>query len=150
MIDALDGDVVPQHGAEDGQFGTTETLASCRRRANRAMVLDQQKAFSGVFGDACHVALAASNFRKCAELLMKRTSCADQLAVSCNACTLAVLDQLFQAAVAKDIAHRLQQIKRQIGMTVGEAVLTARRQPPVFFWPSAPFALILALVLALN
>jgi hypothetical protein len=39
MIDALDGDVSPQHGAENRQFRTTETLTSGRRCAYRAVVL---------------------------------------------------------------------------------------------------------------
>ena len=144
MIGALDGDVGPQHGAEDRQFRTTETLAGCRRRANRAVVLDEQKASRRVFGDARHVALAASNFCKRSQLLRKRASRSDELAVIDNARTFAVLDQLLQSALPKDVAHGLQQIERQIGMTVGEPVVTSRRQPPVFPRPSPSFAPVLA------
>jgi hypothetical protein len=145
MVDALDGDVGPQHGAKNCQFRTTQTLASCRRRANRAVVLDEQKAFPRFFGDARHVALAASNFRKRGKFLMKRTSSSDELAVIHNAGTLAVFDQLFHPAVAEDAAHGPQQIEGQIGMTVGEAVVTSLRQPPIFPWPPPSLAPVLAL-----
>jgi molybdopterin biosynthesis enzyme len=55
-----------------------------------------------------------------------------------------VLDQLIQSALPKDVAHGAQQIERQIRMTVGEPFVTSRRQPPVFPWPSPPFASVLA------
>src|SRR5258708_9741198 len=145
MIGALHGDVGPQRGAEDRQFRTAQTLASGCRRANRAMVFDQQKASARVLRDARHVALAASNFRKRRHLLTKRTPLANALAVIRNARTLAVFDQLFQPVLPKDVTHRAQQIEGQIGMTVGKAVVTRLRQPPVFSRPPPPFALILAL-----
>ena len=75
---------------------------------------------------------------------MKRASLSDELAVICNARMFAVLDQLLQSALPKDVAHGPQQVKRQIGMTVGEPFVTSRRQPPVFPWPSPPFASVLA------
>src|SRR6202011_4834757 len=102
------------------QFRTTKTLASRCRRANRTVVLDQQETSLRIFGDTRHVALAASNFCEGDQLLMKRPSLSDELAVVSNARTLAVFDQPFHSALPKDLAHGPQQIKSQIGMTVGE------------------------------
>lgn len=144
MIGPLDGDASSEHGAEDRQFRPTEPPASFRRRANRTVVFDEKKAVPAVIGDARHVTLAASNFCQGSKLLTKRTSFSDELAVSRNARMLAVFDQFFQSAVAKKVAHGLQQIERQIGMTVGEAVVTSRRQPPIFPWSTSPLSLILA------
>jgi hypothetical protein len=150
VVDTLDGDVGAQHGPEYREFRTAQTLASRRRRANRAVVLDKQEASSGLFGHACHIALAAPDLRESGDLLTKRTLLAEAFAIVGNARRLAMRDQPFQSLIAENIPRRAQEVERQIGMTVGEAVVTTLRQPPIFPWSSAPFALVLALHQALR
>ena len=72
MIDAFNGHVGPQHGAEHRKFRTAETLASGCCRANRAMVLGEEKRRPTVWMDFGHVAFLGSHTRELLKLFPER------------------------------------------------------------------------------
>src|SRR5882757_3363626 len=140
MIDPFDDKPFAQHFAEDCELRATESLAGRRRRANRAVVLDEQKRAVRLFRTARHIALAAADIGKGRELAGQGAPLGKFLAVQSEAVAFPAPDEPFQALLAEYRPGGLQQLQRQVGVPVGKAPMPAIRQLPILLRPPAPLA----------
>jgi hypothetical protein len=81
VLGALDTHSRAEHRLKQLQLSRTKSLTSIRRRANRAVILNEEITALTFLPDLGHVAFFASNLRERRQFLFQRISGPDSLAV---------------------------------------------------------------------
>ena len=118
-----------RHFLEQKQLRAAKPLAAAGRRADRAMVFDQQPVGAVGFG-ARHVALGRAHRRQLLQPLRQRGGVAG-LGIDRARISLALDDQALQPVFAKQLADRADELHRELRVGVGEAAIAGLGQSPV-------------------
>jgi hypothetical protein len=130
MFDALHRYSRAQHVAEHIEFGAAETLAGRGGGADRAMVLQQQKA-RGIGAPFGHVSFARTNLRQTCHAGAQRGGTRKRAGVGPSGFLLTHANELLQCGLAEGRADRIDEAHGELGMSVGEAIMSRGSQMPV-------------------
>ena len=141
VIGPLDRAVAEQR-PKDRQLRSAEALTGARRRADRAVVLDQHEAAVLRPLDLGHVALGPAELGQSPQPPGERTGAIERSAVAGERVGLAERDQPVEPLGPKQPADGADQLDRDLGMGVGKSGLGLVGQPPVALRPTDAASLV--------